>query len=150
MIKGSCDFYAIDAYTGYIGYALPGGSAGCAANSSDPNYPECSSTSTFSNGFPTGPSADYAQSWLWSTPHTIRLFLNDITKKLFPSIKDIVVSEFGFAEPREGDESSLGNILWDLRRADYYQGYLDNILAAKTQDGKSSPLDVVHTYIAVN
>jgi beta-glucosidase len=46
-----------------------------------------------------------------------------------------VVSEFGFAEPFEGEQTSLSTILWDLRRADYYQGFLDNILAARVQDG---------------
>jgi beta-glucosidase/6-phospho-beta-glucosidase/beta-galactosidase len=74
-------------------------------------------------------------SWLYNTPTSIRLLLNVITKELFPSIPDIVVSEFGFAEPFEGNQDSLATILWDLRRADYYQGFLDNILAAKVVDG---------------
>jgi len=87
------------------------------------------------DGFPLGPSADNDVSWLYSTPGAIRKFLNVITKDLFPSIKDIVVSEFGFAEPFEGDQTSLSTILWDLRRADYYQSFLDNILLAKTVDG---------------
>jgi len=63
--------------------------------------------------------------------------LNAITKELFPTVGDIVVSEFGFAEPFEGDQSSLATILWDLRRADYYQSFLDNILAARVEDGES-------------
>jgi len=41
LIKGSCDFYAIDGYTGYLAYGIAEGSAACAANSSDPNFPEC-------------------------------------------------------------------------------------------------------------
>ena len=49
-----------------------------------------------------------------------------------------MVSEFGFAEPFEGDQNSLGTILWDLRRADYYQSYLDNILASIVEDGTYS------------
>jgi beta-glucosidase/6-phospho-beta-glucosidase/beta-galactosidase len=62
-------------------------------------------------------------------------FLNTITKDLFPSVSDIQVTEFGFAEPFESELTSLQTILWDLRRADYYQSYLDNILAAIVYDG---------------
>jgi beta-glucosidase/6-phospho-beta-glucosidase/beta-galactosidase len=136
MIKGSCDFYAIDGYTGYVATGIDGGSAACAANSSNPNFPECAGSSELgADGFPLGPAADKGVSWLYSTPTAIRKFLNDLTKTLFPSIQDIVVSEFGFAEPFEGDDTSLSTILWDLRRADYYQSFLDNILAARVIDG---------------
>ncbi|TVY67390.1 Beta-glucosidase 1A [Lachnellula suecica] len=135
MIKGSCDFFAIDAYTGYLGVGIDGGSAACAANASDPNFPECAgSTSLATDGFPLGPAADYGVNWLYSTPLGVRKFLSVLTKQLFPSVIDIVVSEFGFAEPREGEDTDLGSILWDLRRADYYQGFLDNILAAIVED----------------
>lgn len=136
MIKGSCDFYAIDGYTGYLATGLPGGSAACAANYSDPNFPECAGSSSIGvDGFSLGPTGDPGVNWLIDTPVGIRRFLKQITTELFPSIPDIVVSEFGFAEPYEGELSSLSTILWDLRRADYYQGYLDNILAAKVVDG---------------
>jgi WD repeat-containing protein 26 len=60
----------------------------------------------------------------------MRRFLKVITTELFPSIPDIMVSEFGFAEPYEEQQSSLSNILWDLKRADYFQGFLDSILAS--------------------
>ncbi|KAF8849549.1 putative beta-glucosidase 34 [Acephala macrosclerotiorum] len=136
LIKGSCDFFAIDGYTGYYAASITGGSASCASNSSNPNFPECAgSQSTDADGFPIGPSADNDVSWLYSTPVSIRRFLNVITKELFPTVPDIVVSEFGFAEPFEGNQNSLSTILWDLRRADYYQGFLDNILAARNVDG---------------
>jgi hypothetical protein len=139
LIKGSCDFFAIDAYTGYLATAIPGGSAACAANSSHPAFPECASSSSLAaDGFPLGPAADNGVNWLYSTPIGIRRFLNVITKDLFPTVPDIVVSEFGFAEPFEGQLSTLQTILWDLRRSDYYQGFLDNILLAKTVDSKSS------------
>ena len=141
MIKGSCDFFAIDAYTGYLGSAIKGGSAACAANSSHPSFPECAGSSSLAaNGFPLGPNADYAMNWLFNTPTGVRKFLSTITKDLFPKVTDIAVTEFGFAEPREGEETSLSNILWDLRRADYYQGFLDNILAAIVEDSKSPSL----------
>lgn len=139
LIKGSCDFFAIDGYTGFLGTAIPGGSAACASNSSHPSYPECAgSTSLAADGFPLGPAADEGVNWLSSTPVAIRQFLNVITKELFPTVGDIVVSEFGFAEPFEGEMGSLGEILWDLRRADYYRGFLDNILKAKVVDGEFS------------
>jgi beta-glucosidase/6-phospho-beta-glucosidase/beta-galactosidase len=136
LIKGSCDFYAIDPYTGFLATTISGGSAACAANASAPGYPECAgSSSTAADGFPLGPAGDNGVNWLWSTPSGIRKFLNTITKDLFPAVGDVVVSEFGFAEPFEGDQTNMQTILWDSRRADYYQSYLDNILAAKVVDG---------------
>ncbi|ORY62552.1 putative beta-glucosidase 34 [Pseudomassariella vexata] len=136
LIKGSCDFYAIDPYTSYTAYEIDGGSAACAANQSNPAWPECAgSVSLEGNGFPIGPAGDQGVSWLYDTPTGVRRFLSKITKELFPSVPDIVVTEFGFAEPFEGELDSLQTILWDLRRADYYQSYLDNILAAIYNDG---------------
>lgn len=54
--------------------------------------------------------------WLYDTPQGVRRFLNDITKVLFPSIPDIVVTEFGFSEPFESLRENLNEVLWDLRR----------------------------------
>lgn len=140
LIKGSCDFYAIDGYTGYLATEVSGGAEACRRNTSNSNFPECAgSTSVGADGFPLGPSGDNDVSWLYSTPGAIRKFLNVITRELYPTIPDIVVSEFGFAEPFEGHQNSLSTILWDLRRADYYQSFLDNILAAKVSDGKYTP-----------
>jgi hypothetical protein len=86
MIQGSCDFYAIDGYTGYPATEIAGGSAACAANSSNGNFPECAgSSSVAADGFPLGPSADNDVSWLYSTPTAIRDFLNVLTKDLFPA-----------------------------------------------------------------
>lgn len=136
LIKGSCDFFAIDAYTGYLASPVKNGVAACIANTTDPNFPECASSSSLaSDGFPLGPAADNEMSWLYSTPIGIRRFLSKITKELFPTVKDIVVSEFGFAEPFEGLQTKVENIVWDLRRADYYRGFLDSILEARNVDG---------------
>ncbi|KAL7270308.1 hypothetical protein RUND412_006994 [Rhizina undulata] len=136
LIKGSCDFFAIDAYTGYYVSAPSSGIESCATNSSSGGYPECVSTQqTDPSGFGVGPAADSGATWLKSTPAGIRKFLNHITKELFPSVTDIVVSEFGFAEPYESDYDGLSDALWDLRRADYLQGFLDNILLAIAVDG---------------
>jgi beta-glucosidase len=135
LIKGSCDFFAIDPYTSYYAFGIDDFDA-CISNSSAPGFPECAgSTQTAPNGFPAGPAADLGASWLYDTPHGVRRFLSKITKDLFPTVPDIQVTEFGFAEPFESELTSLQTILWDLRRADYYQSYLDNILAAIHYDG---------------
>jgi beta-glucosidase len=60
--------------------------------------------------------------------------LKAITQDLFPAVKDVMVTEFGFSEPFESSFSTLQDSLWDLRRADYLQGFLDNILLAITED----------------
>ena len=74
-----------------------------------------------------------AKSW-HSTPIGIRRFLRHITTVLFPAVNDIVVSEFGFGEPFEGDATNTNMLLWDLRRVDYYRSYLDEILASREID----------------
>lgn len=137
MIKDSQDFYAVDPYDSFYVTAPPGGVEACANNTSHPAWPACYITSSVDpSGFPTGPASDtHFSSWLWSNPSGIRQLLNTITKDLYPSVPDIVVSEFGFVEPGEGERTNLNEILWDLRRADYFQGYLDNILAARVIDG---------------
>ena len=131
LIKGSCDFFAIDPYTSYYAYEIEGGVESCISNSSHPGFPECAgSVSTEPNGFPVGPAADPGVNWLYDTPTGVRRFLKEITQVLFPSVPDIFVTEFGFAEPFEGEMTTTNQILWDLRRADYYQSFLDNILAS--------------------
>ncbi|KAK4613238.1 hypothetical protein CLAFUW4_09161 [Fulvia fulva] len=137
MIKGSCDFSALDGYTSYYASALPiDDLSECTSNSSYPGFPECAGFSPLaSDGFPAGPSSDPGASWLQSTPVGIRRFMKLITTELFPSIPDIQVTEFGFAEPFESRLTSMSTILWDLRRANYMQSYLDNILASIVLDG---------------
>ncbi|KAF3045999.1 hypothetical protein E8E12_010073 [Didymella heteroderae] len=136
MIKGSCDFYAIDPYSSFLAFEVDGGLEACVSNRSHPSFPDCAGSASLApNGFPVGPAADPAMSWLYSAPSGVRRFLKHITTELFPSIPDIVVSEFGFAEPFEAQWGSLAPALWDLRRADYLQQYLDNILLAIHVDG---------------
>ncbi|THW17859.1 glycoside hydrolase [Aureobasidium pullulans] len=135
LVKGSCDFFALDGYTSFYASGIDDLEA-CTSNSSYPGYPECAgSQSTAPDGFPIGPSADGGANWLYSAPVGLRRFLKKITTELFPSVPDVMVTEFGFAEPGEAALSSLNTILWDLRRADYYQSYLDNILASIHYDG---------------
>jgi beta-glucosidase len=131
MIKGSCDFYAIDAYTTYYAAAPPNGIQAC-----DPNFPNCALTTSLTpDGFLIGPNPDAGATWLYSTPFGARPFLSFITKDYFPTVPSIIVSEFGFAEPAEGSFDTLEQILWDLRRADYIPSFLDNILSARVLDG---------------
>ncbi|CAO2647359.1 Nn.00g082810.m01.CDS01 [Neocucurbitaria sp. VM-36] len=135
MIKGSCDFYAIDPYSSFLAFEVDGGLEACTSNRSHPSFPDCAGSASIApNGFPIGPAADPSMSWLYSAPSGVRRFLKHITQVLFPSIPDIVVTEFGFAEPFEAQWSSLNSALWDLRRADYFQQYLDNILLAIHED----------------
>jgi len=131
LIKGSCDFYAIDGYTSFSAYGVKGGLDACVKNRTHPDFPTCAgSVSKLNDGFPIGPAADPGVSWLFDTPTGIRRFLKHLTTELFPSISDIVVTEMGFAEPFESKWETLNEALWDLRRADYFQNYLDNILAS--------------------
>ncbi|KAF8446765.1 glycoside hydrolase superfamily [Terfezia claveryi] len=137
LIKGSCDFYAIDGYTAFYAKSLsPSLFSSCITNRTDPAWPECAPTSNNAlDGFGVGPAADNGVSWLKSTPVGIRKLLNHITKELFPTVKEIMVSEFGFAEPFESEYTNLQDAIWDLRRTDYLQGFLDNILLAIHEDG---------------
>lgn len=145
MIRGSCDFYAIDAYSSYTVSAPPGGIEACAANRSNPNWPDCTiqsrvaPTTPNSNGngggFRLAPAADPRANWLVDAPTGVRRFLRTITKELFPAVPEIQITEFGFAEPFEGLWTSVNEATWDLRRADYFQGYLDAMLAAIVEDG---------------
>lgn len=140
MIKGSCDFYAIDAYSAFTVAALPadeGGLDGCVANSSHPSWPECTQSNRVGpSGYRLAPAADPRTEWLVSAgPHGVRRFLSVITKELFPAVGEIQVTEFGFAEPFESSWATAHEATWDLRRADYFQGYLDGMLAAVVEDG---------------
>ncbi|KAF2436903.1 glycoside hydrolase [Tothia fuscella] len=134
LIKGSCDFYAIDAYTAYTAYGSDN-DIQCTNDTFNAAWPECAPSSQMGgNQFPLGPSSDPGASWLRSTPAGLRKYLKFITKELFPTVPDIVVSEFGFAEPFESSLTKMEDILWDLRRADYYQGFLDAILQSILYD----------------
>jgi len=135
LIKGSCDFFALDGYTSLYVSTLPEGQDTCTGNSSYPGFPECTVQSQVApDGFGIGPGADLGASWLKSTPIGIRKFLKQVTTELFPAVKDIIVSEIGFAEPFESSFTNIQDATWDLRRADYIQGFMDNILLSITED----------------
>ncbi|KAB2578263.1 Glycoside hydrolase family 1 [Lasiodiplodia theobromae] len=135
LIKGSCDYFAIDGYSSFTAFAIDD-YENCFTNSSHPSWPTCAgSTNAAPDGFPLGPAGDPGVSWLTDAPQGLRRFLSKITKELYPSVNEIMVTEFGFAEPFESQLDDLSTILWDLRRADYFQSYLDAILQSIHYDG---------------
>lgn len=136
LIKGSCDFYAIDAYSSFTVSAAEGGISECAGDSSSAGWPECFVQNRVGpSGYRIAPAADPQTNWLVSAPTGVRRFLSVITKELFPAVPEIQITEFGFAEPFESSWQTVDEATWDLRRADYFQGYLDGMLAAIVEDG---------------
>jgi WD repeat-containing protein 26 len=115
LIKGSCDFFAIDGYTSFTAFGTSE-DVSCASNRSASGYPECSPSRQSRGGFPMGPAADGGANWLKSTPGGIRKYLKKIMD-MYPAILDIMVTEMGFAEPFESKMTNLDEILWDLKRA---------------------------------
>jgi beta-glucosidase len=127
----------LTSYSSFMAFEISGGLESCTTNRTHWAYPECAgSTSTSPTGFPVGPAADPSMSWLYSAPLGLRRFLNHLPT-LFPSLRNssILISEFGIAEPFESRRTIKNEILWDLRRADYFQSYLDEVLLAVTEDG---------------
>ncbi|KIJ57308.1 glycoside hydrolase family 1 protein [Sphaerobolus stellatus SS14] len=140
LIKGSADFYAIDAYATQVAKAPPGGIDACARNISDPNWPICRDISKSSmqysthSGWALGAAADPLSPWLSAVPNLLRYQLRWLTDN-FPSKGGIYLSEFGFAEPYEYDRTELYQITWDERRSNYILDYLNEALLAIHEDG---------------
>ncbi|GJJ11077.1 hypothetical protein Clacol_005308 [Clathrus columnatus] len=140
LIKGSADFYAIDAYTTQVAKTPPNGIEACAKNISDPNWPICQDVSgdipqySTVTGWALGAAADPLSSWLGDTSSLLRYQLNWLYDN-FPAPGGIYISEFGFAEPFEYDRTELYQITWDERRATYLLDYLNEALLAIYEDG---------------
>ena len=139
MLLGSCDFFAIDGYTTDVIGAVPEGVDACQSNSSDPNWPSCILQSqTTASGWDVGFDAGNANtaSWLKSVPSGLRQLLNYLqTTYTGPKGKDIVLTEFGFAEPFEDNFTALADRRFDQLRIDYFTSYLNALLAARVDDG---------------
>ncbi|KAJ5626041.1 glycoside hydrolase [Penicillium lagena] len=139
MLLGSCDFFAIDGYSTSFAGAVPNGVAACQANSSDPNWPLCVLESqTTADGWDIGFTAGNAANagWLKSVPQGVRMLLNWIQDTYTgPKGKDIVLTEFGFAEPFEDDLTEEPDRRYDQLRLDYFVSYLNALLQAKVEDG---------------
>jgi len=134
-IKGSADFFAIDAYTSEFIAAPPNGIAACVANISDPNWPGCNVLYEYDSnfGWPAGNAADPGSNWLQGTPLTLRYALKQIQQR-WPT-KKIYISEYGFTEPFEGQRTDLFRILDDTDRTNYFMTYLGEALLAIHEDG---------------
>jgi beta-glucosidase/6-phospho-beta-glucosidase/beta-galactosidase len=139
QLLDSCDFFAIDGYTTDVIGAVPEGVEACQANSSDPNWPTCVLQSqTTADGWDIGFDAGNANtaSWLKSVPSGLRQLLNYLQVTYTgPKHKDIVLTEFGFAEPFEDNFTALSDRRFDQLRMDYFNGYLNALLQARVDDG---------------
>ncbi|THH11422.1 hypothetical protein EW145_g666 [Phellinidium pouzarii] len=134
-LKGSADFFAIDAYRGGWVAAPPNGINACLANISDPNWPACSVEILYdaATGWPAGNAGDTQSTWLMATPSRLRYELGAIRQR-WPYNK-IFISEFGFSEPAEGTRTDLSNVLDDSGRTNYFMTYLGEALLAIHEDG---------------
>jgi len=75
-------------------------------------------------------------SWLKAVPAGLRMLLNYLQKTYAgPASKDIILTEFGFAESFEENFTTLADRRWDIERVTYFDGYLNNLLAARVDDG---------------
>lgn len=137
MILNSCDFFAIDGYSSSVVYPMPGGIAACAKNKSNPEWPSCAPSSQVTwSGWDVGFAASDRTNWLKAVPKGLRLLLGWLQDTYTgPKGKDIILSEFGFAVPFEGNRSTLADALYDQLRIDYFTGYLNAMLAARIEDG---------------
>jgi beta-glucosidase len=126
LIKESCDFCAIDGYTGLLGYGIEEGSAACAAI---PVILISLSLREARVSLQMGSLLALLQTMVrvcWSAQRYTSCDKEVLEYYYERAVSDCwghFVSEFGFAEPFEGDQTSLATILWDLRRADYYKGF---------------------------
>ncbi|KAI5119982.1 hypothetical protein M0805_004427 [Coniferiporia weirii] len=134
-LKGSADFFAIDAYRSQWVTAPPNGIPACVANVSDPNWPVCSVQIGYdaSTGWPAGNAGDTQSTWLAATPSWLRYELGAI-KSRWPYNK-IYISEYGFSEPAEGTRTDLTDVLDDSDRTNYFMTYLGEALLAIHEDG---------------
>ncbi|KAL5480917.1 hypothetical protein ACEPAI_9858 [Sanghuangporus weigelae] len=133
-IRGSADFFAIDAYQSAFIAAPENGIASCVANSSDPNWPTCFVAMSYdaTTGWPIGIPAEAALG-IRATPQLLRYELGEIMKR-WPS-KKIYISEFGFPVAEEGTRTDLALILDDAERTNYYMTMLGEALLAIHKDG---------------
>ncbi|GAD91866.1 hypothetical protein PVAR5_0448 [Paecilomyces variotii No. 5] len=139
QLLGSCDFFALDGYTTDVIGAVPNGVESCQSNSSDPNWPTCVLQSqTTADGWDIGFDAGNVNNagWLKSVPSGLRTFLNYLQRTYTgPKGKDIVLTEFGFAEPWQDNFTALADRRFDQLRVDYFTGYLNALLEARAEDG---------------
>ncbi|KAI5123222.1 hypothetical protein M0805_001311 [Coniferiporia weirii] len=134
-LKGSADFFAMDAYRSEWLAAPSNGIAACVANVNDVNWPACSVQVGYDSttGWPSGNAGDTQSTWLASTPTWLRYELSELKKRW--SFDKLYISEFGFTEPAEGTRTDLVNVLDDSDRTNYFMTYLGEALLSIHEDG---------------
>ncbi|KAH7925162.1 glycoside hydrolase [Leucogyrophana mollusca] len=135
-LKGSADFFAIDAYASQYIAAPASGISSCAANMSDPAWPACNSVMLYDSnaGWAVGPSPDPASdSWLQATPQMLRGYLKQLQER-WPTDK-MYISEFGMDEPYESMRTEMYQITEDSTTTNYFMTNLGEALLAIHEDG---------------
>ncbi|KAJ8582927.1 glycoside hydrolase [Rhizopogon salebrosus TDB-379] len=123
-LKGSADFFAIDAYISQYIEAPPAGVTACQNNMSDPAWPSCNSVVLYDS------NAGWA---LQATPQMLRGYLRQLQER-WPTHK-MYISEFGMNEPSESMRTEMFQILNDVTRTNYFMTYLGEALLAIHEDG---------------
>ena len=117
-------------YTTQFAYPPPNGIAACAANISDPHYPQCViTTNVQANGWLNG-DASYAYAYL--TPQYFRQHMGYIWDTFRPT--GIAITEFGF-NPFMGYARTIDAQRYDFERATYYEQFLAEMLKFIYLDG---------------
>ncbi|KAG6848242.1 hypothetical protein H0H93_002010 [Arthromyces matolae] len=123
-LRGTGDFYAIDAYRTQYVAAPEDGLASCVNNTSHPLWPECHTVVLYDSnaGWAAGPSPDpLSAGWLQATPNFLRASLLELqsrwpTNKMGLMVFVQYISEFGFVEPFEDQWTDLFRITEDVTR----------------------------------
>lgn len=135
MIKGSTDFYAWDAYTGYpvTGSKNEDGYYDyydCVRNKDHPAWPECAEpTMIVPGGWLVGNEAQ--DDWLHDTPDLFRQGVVWSWKTFKPPA--YFIPEFGFSDWGESNRT-IAQARIDNQRTSYLQGYLNAILELVNTD----------------
>lgn len=129
-INGTVDYFSVDPYNAWFAYPPPNGIEACASNPKDPNWPMC----VLNTNVGTGDWISGAESFQFAymTPQYFRQALGYIWNTFRP--KGIMITEFGFNPFMEYAEDLNGN-RFDFVRAQYYYGYLREMLKAIYEDG---------------
>ncbi|KAF1983921.1 glycoside hydrolase family 1 protein [Aulographum hederae CBS 113979] len=132
-MKGSSDILAHDAYTASFYSAPDIGIEACMADNTFSLFPSCANTTNQYpeelGGWNVGFAADPTATWLHKATDWVPQFLRYMQETWKPA-GGIAVTEFGFAEPFEGQKTMLSDIRFDYSRTMYYHDYMQAILIA--------------------
>lgn len=103
-------------YTSQFYMAPDGGIDACLNDSSNPLFPTCANTTyQYANGWLIGAAADPLSSWLHKATQWVPIFMQYLKDTWADPAGNLplVVSEMGFAEPYEAEQTLRENILTD-------------------------------------